>query len=911
MAPPAYELVEPLRSSASHLVYRARRRTDGRTVVLKSLASEYRTSRERRVLEQEFIFAQQLAGPGTVAPIELTRIDGTPTLVLADAGASDLMALSAEGAVDVARGLELAGQIADVLARVHQQGLLHRDVTPANVAIDHADRITLLDFEHTVAATRTVDGAAPTPQLAGTLAYLPPEQSGRTALPVDRRSDLYGLGATLFTLFTGRPPFDAANAFELLHAHLARRPERIDALRPDLPSALADVVARLLEKDQARRYQSAEAVARDLRQIAAQLAEGVEPSPPEAVAADGELVLPTRLYGRAEESASIATAIHEVARTGTPRLIEISGAAGIGKSGLLSIIHVPVFANRGWLGFGQYAQRDRTRPYAAISHALCGVVEHLLSLPETDRDAWRDRIARALGGTLPVAGSLVPTLAQLVDVGTTPPDLTSREAERRLLAAAEALVTCLALGEGPVVLVLDNLHWADWASGRMLRHLLEVVRGQMVVVVAYRPGEVDSNHPAEWALGGDLPIPRLQLVLHPLPRSEIEALVADTVGPSIAPALGELIHQKSGGNPFFVHRLLESLHAAGVLSWADGGWRFDEAASAVTPVSENVVDLLLQRMARLPESVRAVLSVGACIGGAFTADELRAGSTGDLAFEASALRAAVDAGLLVSVSPERGDTEGQRYAFTHDKVEEAAYQLLPPEDRAAAHERIGSARAAALTPFSTDAELFAAVDQINRGARPEALDVATRRARARLILEAGRRLTSAAAQKHANAVLVHGVDMLPDDAWRRDPDLAAQLYLGGARAAFDSGDRARAAAGSRSSTATPGTRHRRTASSGWCSPTAGRSTGASPSASSPSRSAGPSAIRCSSAAPATSSPTTSGIGGRHSASTRTAAATSTRSRSTAESSRSRRTRPAPIRWPSGPSGTTSPSPTRP
>src|ERR1700730_2233424 len=249
--PPGYVLESSLREGGEFTVHRGRRRTDSCPVLVVALAAEQPSAQRLRRLEHEFSREADLDAAWATQPLALTHHEGRTMLVLEDPGGVPLDRILEHRhgqPLELTRFLRIAMSLARALGEVHRHGLIHKDLHPANILVDDADKVRLTGFG--IASRLPRERQAPlTPEvIAGTLPYMAPEQTGRMNRSIDSRSDLYALGITLYEMLTGRRPFEATDPMEWVHCHIARQPlppsERLRAI----PDALSAIVIKLLAK---------------------------------------------------------------------------------------------------------------------------------------------------------------------------------------------------------------------------------------------------------------------------------------------------------------------------------------------------------------------------------------------------------------------------------------------------------------------------------------------------------------------------------------------------------------------------------------------------------------------------------------------------------------------------------------
>jgi histidine kinase len=709
-----YRVVEQLYSSQRSVVERAIRLRDGAAVVVKRSARSVVSAEALRRAQHEHDLITALRGDGVVACHELVRDGAAVALVLADAGEA-LSTVLARRRLSLAEAVAAGRDIARILAHVHAAGVVHKDVNPNNLAYDEATRaVTLIDFDIAVRnlASQTDTGAAPS-VLEGTLAYMAPEQTGRLDRRIDARTDLYALGITLFRLLTGRTPFEGDDPLAVVHAHLATEPPRVDTLDPSIPTFLGDLVAKLLAKAPERRYQTAAGVAADLARCADALAGTTELALFPLATADTStrFELPDRLYGRAAEVRALLDAFAR-ATSGGVETVLVGGYSGIGKSSVVREIYTSVSAQGGWIGSGKFEQLHRDVPYSAVTAALDELLAQVLAGGDSSLARWRDELAAAVGDDAALVMTMLPALTRVIGTPPTSVALDADTAQRRLAAALARLVQRLARPAHPLVLFLDDMQWADAASLQLLTQLAtsEDTRA-LLLVEAYRDNEVDPAHPFAHALREhERRGARLQrLALEPLSLRDTIELVGDAMRrPHAAVAdAARVIWTKTEGNPFFLYQFLQSLHDDGhlVIDPSVGGFTIDASVLEQTGVTANVAELLARKLGRLPADTREVLQIAAAIGNRFDLAMLATVAQREPAAVERVLAPALDGGMITA--------HGPRYAFHHDRVQRAAYELVSPEARTQIHAAIG--RILLATPELVDDRLFDIVHHLNTG----------------------------------------------------------------------------------------------------------------------------------------------------------------------------------------------------
>ncbi len=790
MIPSGYVIREEIHRGR-RVVVRGTRRVDGLAVIIKTAADEFPTPQQAAALRREYEILTSLPLDGVARPVDLVTDRDRPALVLEDTGGETLKALIAAGAIPLSGALDIAIQLASVLDALHRRGIIHKDVNPSNVLVDPGTgRVTLADFG--IASRLSAEHQAPSQPhlLEGTIAYMSPEQTGRMNRDVDSRGDLYSLGVTLYEMITGRLPFESSDPLELIHGHIARIPDPPAARRPGVPEPVSRLVMRLLAKTPEERYQSAHGLRLDLSRFAAELA--ATGSVVSGALGLGDVpdrfLIPQRLYGRELETAALREAFERVAGGGT-ELVLVGGYSGIGKTSLIHELYQSLPRHRGHLIAGKFDQLARDVPYRALTHAFRTLVRQLLTESDLVMSEWAERLKQALGPNAQVIVDVIPDLERIIGPQPAPAALGPAEAQNRFNLLFQRFVAAIAGPEHPLVLFLDDLQWADAATLALLPFLLDRDVAGLLLIGAYRDNEVAPTHPLKMAIAdlASRQVRSREMVLPPLDAGQLDQLVADALHADrahAAAAAAEVL-TRTGGNPFFVKQLLEALHRDGLIAFdeAAGAWRVDLAQMDRAGVAENVAALMSAKVGRLAPRTQRMLRLAACVGDRFDLRTLATVAQLAPGEAAADLWESVEEGLVLPLhksygfAPDLGmgiDPADIGYRFLHDRVQQAAYALIPEVDRAQVHLTIG--RLLLAGGGSQADALFETANHLNLGRA--LIDDAGERARlAELNLAAGRKAKASAAYPSALNYFAAGAELLAARAWTDDYALALALHL--------------------------------------------------------------------------------------------------------------------------------------
>ena len=716
-----YQFGDVLHESAYRLTQRASRVADGQPVIVRLLHPDGVTADERERWQREYDCHlavndtsrdPESARASALGVLSYEQPDGGLMMVFEDGAVSLAQRLKTEP-FPLRRSVVLALQLATLLDQVHRRKIIHQSLNPSNILCDDKDVLRLTGFGNAVTMPQSASRATSlVPRTA--LAYISPEQSGRMDRVVDHRSDLYSFGVTFYELLTGAPPFRGDDPLQLVHAHVALSPEPPQTRNPEVPASVSEIALRLLAKNAEDRYQSALGLHADLARCLEELDAGrpLDPFPLGTSDVIDELRIPQRLYGRGRETRLLLDAFVRVGR-GRAELLLLAGYTGVGKTALVHDVRLPVVQRLGLFAEGKCDQYLRSVPYAAWIEALSSLVERLLMEDAQTLASWRERILEALGDAAKVLADVVPNLELVIGEQPVAAAVGGIVAQQRLSYLFRRLIRVLARPDHPLVIYLDDLQWIDAASLNLLHALLtdnEPI--PLLLIGAYRDNEVDAAHPLQIELANlKRNGARLEhLQLGNLHEDDIAALVADTLRRPAAECreLSQLIYTRTAGNAFFTHQLLRSLAERELLTRDAAGrrWVWDLTKFEGVSITDNVVELLLRKIRKLPDSSQHILTLAACIGHAFDLQTLVsiAGQPRDTVL--AELRVLVHEHFLLRID--------ETLHFAHDHIQQAAHSALDEQTRGRLHLHIAQGLQAA-QPSLAPEELFAVAEHYIAG----------------------------------------------------------------------------------------------------------------------------------------------------------------------------------------------------
>jgi predicted ATPase/signal transduction histidine kinase/ActR/RegA family two-component response regulator len=763
--------LQPLGEDGEFALYRAQYRSSPSGTLQPALVvaplREHTAPRNLRRMENEYSLRAELNPDWAVRPLALAAHQGRPALVLEDPGGEPLGRLVGTP-VELRQFLRVAIGLSAALGGVHQNGLIHKDIKPTNALVNPATgRVWLMGFGIASRLQRERQSPDPPEILAGALAYMAPEQTGRMNRSIDSRSDLYSLGVTLYEVLTGSLPFTASDPMEWVHCHIARQPVPPAIRSKEVPGPVSAIILKLLAKTAEERYQTATGVEADLRRCLGEweTMRRIDPFTLGTHDTSNRLVMPEKLYGRDQQREVLLAAFDLVIATGTPVLVLVSGYSGIGKSSVVHELDKAIVLPRGIFLSGKFDQYRRDIPYATLAQAFRIFIRQILSESESGVERWREAIQKSVGPNGQLVVSLIPELEFII--GKQPPvaALPTTDAESRFHMVFRSFLAVFACKEHPLAVFLDDLQWLDAATVKLLEHLMTHpdVR-HLLLIGAFRDNEVSSSHPLMQTLDAIRATEAVvrDIALAPLSFDDVTQFVADTLHCAHATAepLARLVHDKTLGNPFFAIQFLTELADERLLTFEPdaAAWKWDLGRIQAKGYTDNVADLMVGKLKRLSDTTQERLKQLACLG--------NIAEIATLTLVHGLSEEEIHAALWESVRMELIVRQDGGYAFIHDRVQEAAYGLIPEGERPAIHLRIGRVLAGQTPSEKLGDSIFEIVNQLNRGAKL----ISAREERERvsgLNLIAGERAKTSTAYASALTYFVAGVTLLPHDAWEQ------------------------------------------------------------------------------------------------------------------------------------------------
>ncbi|MEH2411522.1 trifunctional serine/threonine-protein kinase/ATP-binding protein/sensor histidine kinase [Nostoc sp.] len=815
-----YRISEQLYAGSRTLVYRAIREADQLPVVIKLLQQEYPSFNELVLFRNQYTIAKNIDLSGIVRPYSLEPYRNSYAMVMEDFGGISLKDWMNEkiGGKEytLTEFLEIAIALSNILDGLYRYRVIHKDIKPANILINPETKLVkLIDFSIASLLPKETQEVHSPNVLEGTLAYLSPEQTGRMNRGIDYRSDYYSLGVTLYEFLAGHLPFQSNDPMELVHCHIAKQPDQFKIQNSkfkneEIPEVLCDIVMKLMAKNAEDRYQSALGLKFDLEKCLSQLPEIGSIKSFKLGERDicDRFIIPEKLYGRQAEVKSLLDAFEEVSQ-GSTEIMMVAGFSGIGKTAVVNEVHKPIVRRRGYFIKGKFDQFGRNIPFSAFVQAFRDLIGQLLSETDAQFEQWKCKILSALGENGQVMIEVIPELESMIGKQPPAPKLSGSAAQNRFNLLFLKFTQVFTTREHPLVIFIDDLQWADSASLKLMHLLMsEADIGYLLLIGAYRDNEVNPAHPLMLTLEE---IQKLDatvntITLAPLDQTSVNHLVADTLSCSLtlAAPLTELVLSKTKGNPFFSTQFLKALHQDQLITFNfEGGyWECDITQVRSLALTDDVVEFMAIQLQKLSTETQEVLKLAACVGNQFDLATLAIVHEKSQVETAADFWKAVQDGLIIPTNEvykfyqeesefripnsefqQYNSPDSCCYKFLHDRIQQAAYSLIPDNQKQFTHLQIGRLLQQATTANERDEKIFAIVNHLNQGAALIS-DQQEQQELVQLNLAAGRKAKSATAYAAALDYFNIGISVLTDNCWHSQYNLALILYEGATESAY-------------------------------------------------------------------------------------------------------------------------------
>ena len=783
---PGYEIREEIGESSKSSVYRGYSEIDKKDVILKiSRISDAASTKEYK---HEYDISRHLDIAGVVKIYRIEEFQDGIALIMEDFGGISLKKIIIAKTIDLPGFLKLAVKLISVIGTLHEHSIIHGDIKPSNIIVNiQTGELKISDFSYSYIFD--ISNLNKTALLPGTLSYMSPEQTGRINKPIDYRTDFYSLGVTLYEMITCRLPFTSTDPIELIYCHIAKIPAAPASDIINIPKVISGIIMKLLSKNPEDRYQSAYAIKHDLEECLSQLANCGVISDFAIAGKDIPewLNIPNRIYGRDAEKMVLGN-IFERITMGFSEMVLISGYAGVGKTALIEEVFSPVLHRDAFFIEGKYEQFKQDMPYSGIIQAFRSLIKMLLTEKKDKLELWKNNLLNSFGINGQAVVNVIPEIELIVGKLPAIPSTGPLESRNIFNNVFQELFKVFSSEEHPLVIFLDDLQHADLASLSLLE---TIITGEdinnFLFVGSYRDDEVDDHHPLKRMIENvrKAGIVTTSVQLKPLTINEVNNWVSDILSAEKEKSLelSKCIIEKTAGNAFFVIFFIKKLYHDHILKFnsSAGGWEWDIEKVLAIGFTDNVIDLLVERLNSMPADVRNVLSLASCIGTVFNPSLIMLLLNTPIDTTLKLIHEASKDGFLIPVRNSNISAEGNSedettvFRFSHDRILEASYSLLSLRDIQLNHLKIARILLEKTTRETIDESIFEIISHYHKGI-DLIKDETEKRRLAEYSLMAGKKAKSTTAYQAACNFIKAGLSVLPENIWKTDYKFAYDIH---------------------------------------------------------------------------------------------------------------------------------------
>ncbi|MBU2512332.1 AAA family ATPase [bacterium] len=794
-----YLIFEKIYEGPRSTIFKGKRIRDQIPVIIKSLSCESPEEEELNNHLQDFGIGKSIQHENVITYLELIPFKDGYAIIEEDFNAQSLKQYAENNPLPLSGFLNIICQVVKALEAIHLENVVHKDVKPSNILINPmTGLVKVIDFSISSKINREVDYGISPEDLRGTLPYVSPEQTGRVNRPVDFRSDFYSLGITCYFLLTGELPFKYDDPSKIIHAHIARYPVVPSIINPKIPKPVSGMVMKLISKDAEDRYQSWKGLLSDLEKCKYQLAKNGAIADFELGMADfsDNILLSQKLYGRDSQLTEILQAFDRIDHT-TKEVFLLTGEQGLGKSFLLKQIRNSISFKQANVIKGEYEKSKSHIPYSGIIAAFGQAVRGILTGSDKTVSFWRKKLKVSLGINAQIIAEVIPGVTAILGEKLTVPDLAPMETQNRFLITFLEFVKLFCRDSNPLVLFLDNLHVADEASIYLLEKILVDPDIQNLLFIGAFEGMDFKEDFVASRLLGKLQKEKIRFkksVLSPVTVEQIAMMIDDSMhcGTQKSNELAQLVFLKTGGNFFFVKQFITKLYKDQQLHLTrtedgKGVWQFDTDRIKKQKMTDNMVNILLEKWEHLPESTTSILKTASCIGSEFELNLLALTLQTDQSQLLDGLFPAIEEQIITVVETVKQPTGVQSdpvCRFVHPRLLQTASASLEDKERQEIHHKIGRCllNQNNLSPNAHD--IYQIAHHLNLGV--QYLDSPEEKVElAKINLQSGKKAKQSSAYEQATAYLQNAVDMLNEVTWINEHnlcysinfELAETLYL--------------------------------------------------------------------------------------------------------------------------------------
>ncbi len=738
-------------------------------------------------LKQESERIRELPSSGIIQLYDVVHYNNRPAVVLERFGEKTLRDILTFNEYNLELFLKISLQLTGTLEELHAANIVHKNLRPDNILF-YGDTVKISDFGIFSLFKKYNENLHSDETINTFLPYISPEQTNKMNRSIDSRSDMYSLGIILYEMFTGVCPSASDNPIDIIHFHIAREPEPPVNINSEIPAVISEIIMKLLKKTAEERYQSAYGLHADIKRCYDNLKEKgrIDTFTIGSDDLSSRFTIPHMIVGRERELSLLLESFNSILSSDNDKhLVLVTGPPGIGKSSLVMEMQKTVVEKNGIFLKGKHVKMQNNLPYYSIIQAFQGFVSHIMKESEESISEWKDVIINATGDYGKIITDMIPEMELIIGEQDELIDIQNTDAAFSRFNNALISFIKVISSRNSLFLFLDDLQWADNGTINLIRHIIldEKIKNFMIVISYRDTDHHETKHlnnllqDLEKAYNNITRIPMSPLTVSKTTRyiSTILHKKTESIG-----ALGKLIHRKTGGNPFFINQFMKSIYDNNSITYYPGeGWQYNLDEIINFDITENVVDLLTEKIKKLTSNIQEILTISSCIGSTFSLDlvsELIHNPLELMIIDTSFL---LGEEFIVQVNG--------KYRFAHDRIMEAAYSLIDKERRESIHYRIGKIALDRHSDDDLDEHIDFIVNQLNAG-RNNIDDENEKNRLIELNIMAADKAKKSVAFESAFDYLISALNLINIESWVKNYLLVLKLYTRTAEAAFHLAD---------------------------------------------------------------------------------------------------------------------------
>jgi len=774
-------------------IYQASKNNSASNVLIKHFKQKFHKD-DLDILRNNFQKSLKLMGSIAPNKLSLESFDNSVQLVFEGENLNFLSNILAEDKIELVDFLSYAILISKKLNELHKKGVLHLDLRPENILVSlDKKEVFFISFFSRSLPLESNRYRYPVKLDENLYQYTPPELTGRINLQIDQRSDMYSLGVIFYEILSGKQLFNSHDYHALIHSHIARMPVPIDLI----PESINAIILKLLSKRVEDRYQNAYGLLKDLEECLEMMTDNQEIPVIRLGKYDfiDRFHVPVKLYGAQKYILTLLESFNRVC-TGSVELTIVKGSAGMGKSTLIRELYEHIHLKKGYIAEGKFEKEFKDTPFYSLVKAFQNLIRQILMEDEAVIVKWKEKLMDCLGQNGQLLIDFIPEIEIIIGSQPPVPEVSPDEAQNRLNYIFNKFLQTFTSEGRPLVIFLDSFQWADIASIQLIHSSLVDINSKYIqIILAYREASIINAHTLSIAKDAIRNFgTRIQeIVVESLQKEDILLLIEEALSfKQDYESLAVLILQKTDGNPFFVKQLLKTFYDKKLIQFdsVHGGWVWDLNQIQEAEISENVIELMTDKILDFPPESIEIMKVASCIGNQFDLTTLGIASGVEEDIVLRLLHKPLQEGLILPISSKNQSTNSQKsdhFKFLHSRVHLASYNMLTQKEKKQTHLMLGRLLLSNVKQNEFEKQIFKIVNHMNQGLSL-IKDLDQKHQLATLNLNAGEIAKFSSAYDAAWKYFALGTDLLAEESWEKNYELCKALYLKRSESEYYSGN---------------------------------------------------------------------------------------------------------------------------